>query len=144
VTAFVLYALVRQVSNQAAPHRNNERAALAAALLFASSSGCLRCGVSDPAHHSHGDLFGLLALNTYFDGLVTRKKAYFLFSALFYLLSAFSKEHAVLIPQRPWRSRHWPRPSRGRPGASLCCHFPCFCDSHFGGHQKPEQSWPGL
>ncbi|MHB1084482.1 MAG: tetratricopeptide repeat protein [Thiobacillus sp.] len=99
VTAFVLYALVKQVSNHAAPHRNNERAALAAALLFLLHPlAVYAVGYLIQRTILMATLFGLLALNTYFDGLVTRKKAYFLFSALFYLLSTFSKEHAVLIP----------------------------------------------
>ena len=98
-TAFVLYALVKQVSNHAAPHRNNERAALAAALLFLLHPlAVYAVGYLIQRTILMATLFGLLALNTYFDGLVTRKKAYFLFSALFYFLSAFSKEHAVLIP----------------------------------------------
>jgi len=98
-TAIVLYTLVEQVSNHAAPHRNNERAALAAALLFLLHPlAVYAVGYLIQRTILMATLFGLLALNTYFDGLVTRKKAYFLFSALFYLLSAFSKEHAVLIP----------------------------------------------
>lgn len=99
VTAFALYALVRQVSQHVAPHRNNERAAWAAALLFLLHPlAVYTVGYLIQRSLLMATLFGLLALNTYFDGLVTRKKAYFLFSALFYLLSAFSKEHAVLIP----------------------------------------------
>lgn len=99
VTAFVLYALVKQVSNHAAPHRNNERAALAAALLFLLHPlAVYAVGYLIQRTILMATLFGLLALNTYFDGLITRKKAYFLFSALFYLLATFSKEHAVLIP----------------------------------------------
>lgn len=99
VTALVLYALVRQVSNHAAPHRNNERAALAAALLFlVHPLAVYAVGYLIQRTVLMASLFGLLALNTYFDGLLTRKKAYFVFSALFYLLSTFSKEHAVLIP----------------------------------------------
>ena len=43
-------------------------------------------------------LFGLLCLNTYIDGLITRRKGYFVFSTLFYFLSAYSKEHALLMP----------------------------------------------
>lgn len=99
VTAFVLYALVKQVSNHAAPHRNNERAAMAAALLFLLHPlAVYAVGYLIQRTILMATLFGLLALNTYFDGLVTRKKAYFVFSALFYLLASFSKEHAVLIP----------------------------------------------
>lgn len=98
-TAFVLFTLVEQISNHVAPHRNNQRAALAAALLFLLHPlAVYAVGYMIQRTILMATLFGLLALNTYFDGLVTRKKAYFLFSALFYLLSAFSKEHAVLIP----------------------------------------------
>lgn len=98
-TAFVLYALVKQVSNHVAPHRNNERAAMAAALLFLLHPlAVYTVGYLIQRTILMATLFGLLALSTYFDGLVTGKKAYFFFSALFYLLSTFSKEHAVLIP----------------------------------------------
>lgn len=98
-TAFALYSLVRQVSNHVAPHRNNERAALAAALLFLLHPLTVYAvGYLIQRTILMATLFGLLSLSTYFDGLVTRKKAYFVFSAFFYLLSAFSKEHAVLIP----------------------------------------------
>ena len=97
--AFVLYALVKQVSNHVAPHNNNSRAAMAAALLFLLHPlAVYAVGYLIQRTILMATLFGLLSLNTYFDGLVTRKKTYFLFSALFYLLSAFSKEHAVLIP----------------------------------------------
>ena len=98
-TGFVLYTLIKQVSDRASLHRNNERAALAAALLFLLHPlAVYAVGYLIQRPIMMATLFGLLALNTYFDGLVTRKKAYFVFSALFYLLSAFSKEHAVLIP----------------------------------------------
>jgi protein O-mannosyl-transferase len=98
-TGFVLYALVKQVSDRAAPHRNNERAALAAALLFLLHPlAVYAVGYLIQRTIIMATLFGLLTLNTYFDGLVTRKKAYFVFSAFFYFLSVFSKEHAVLIP----------------------------------------------
>jgi len=98
-TGFMLYTLVKQVSNHAAPHRNNERAAIAAALLFLLHPiAVYAVGYLIQRTILMATLFGLLALNTYFDGLITRKKAYFVFSAFFYLLSAFSKEHAVLIP----------------------------------------------
>lgn len=98
-TAFVLYSLVKQISDHVAPHKNNERAAMVAALLFLLHPlAVYAVGYLIQRTILMATLFGLLALNTYFDGLVTRKKAYFLFSALFYLLSAFSKEHAVLIP----------------------------------------------
>ena len=98
-TAFVLYALVKQVSHHLAPHKHNERAAMVAALLFLLHPlAVYAVGYLIQRTILMATLFGLLALNTYFDGLITRKKAYFLFSALFYLLSAFSKEHAVLIP----------------------------------------------
>ena len=99
LTAFVLYTLVKQVSNRAAPHANNDRAAFAAALLFVLHPlAVYAVGYLIQRTILMATLFGLLALNTYFDGLVTRKKAYFLFSALFYLLSIYSKEHAILIP----------------------------------------------
>lgn len=99
LTAFVLYTLIKQVSNHAAPHRNNDRAALAAASFFLLHPlAVYAVGYLIQRTIIMATLFGLLALNTYFDGLVTRKKAYFLFSAFFYLLSVFSKEHAVLIP----------------------------------------------
>ncbi|MEW5968109.1 MAG: hypothetical protein AB1720_14130 [Pseudomonadota bacterium] len=99
LTAFVLYAFVKQVSNHVAPHRNNERAALAVALLFVLHPlAVYAVGYLIQRTILMATLFGLLALSTYFDGLVTRKKSYFAFSALFYLLSVFSKEHAILIP----------------------------------------------
>ena len=99
LTAYVLYTLVKQVSDRAAPHANNERAAFAAALLFVLHPlAVYAAGYLIQRTILMATVFGLLSLNTYFDGLVTRKKAYFLFSALFYFFSAYSKEHAVLIP----------------------------------------------
>lgn len=99
LSAFVLYSLVKQVSNHVAPHQRNERAALAAALLFVLHPVAVYAvGYLIQRTILMATLFGLLSLSAYFDGFVTRKKAYFFFSALFYLLSAFSKEHAVLIP----------------------------------------------
>lgn len=99
LTAFVLYSLVRQVSNHVAPHRNNERAACAAAVLFVLHPlAVYAIGYLIQRTILMATLFGLLTLSAYFDGLVTRKKMYFVFSALFYLLSVFSKEHAILIP----------------------------------------------
>lgn len=99
LTALVLYSLVKQVSNHVAPHQRNERAALAVALLFVLHPVAVYAvGYMIQRTILMATLFGLLSLSAYFDGLVTRKKAYFVFSALFYLLSAFSKEHAVLIP----------------------------------------------
>ncbi len=99
LTAFVLYAFVKQVSNHVAPHRNNERAALAVALLFVLHPlAVYAVGYLIQRTILMATLFGLLALSTYFDGLVTRNKTYFFFSALFYLLSVFSKEHAILVP----------------------------------------------
>lgn len=99
LTAFVLYSLVKQVSDRVAPHRNNERAAVAAALLFLLHPlAVYAVGYLVQRTILMATLFGLLSLSAYFEGLVTRKKAYFFFSALFYLLSAFSKEHAILIP----------------------------------------------
>ncbi|MBW8307023.1 MAG: tetratricopeptide repeat protein [Thiobacillus sp.] len=98
-TAFVLYSLVKQISNHVAPHPNNERAAIAAAALFLLHPLAIyTVGYIVQRTLLLATLFGMLSLSTYFDGLVTRRKAYFFFSALFYLLSAFSKEHAVLIP----------------------------------------------
>jgi hypothetical protein len=95
----VLHGLIRQVADHVAPHRNNKRAALAAALLFLLHPlAVYAVGYLIQRTILMATLFGLLTLSTYFDGLVTRKKAYFLFSALFYLLSSFSKEHAVLVP----------------------------------------------
>lgn len=99
LTTYALYVLVRQVSQHVAPHRNNERAALAAALLFALHPlAVYATGYMIQRTIVMATLFGLLSLSAYFDGCITRKKTYFLFSALFYFLSAFSKEHAVLIP----------------------------------------------
>lgn len=99
LTAFVLYSLVKQVSKHVVPYQSNERAALAAGLLFVLHPVAVYAvGYMIQRTILMATLFGLLSLSAYFDGLVTRKKAYFVFSALFYLLSAFSKEHAVLIP----------------------------------------------
>lgn len=99
LTAFVLYSLVKQVSNHVAPDQNNERAAYAAALLFVIHPlAVYAVGYMIQRTILMATLFGLLSVSAYFDGLVTRKKAYFVFSGMFYLLSAFSKEHAVLIP----------------------------------------------
>lgn len=99
LTAFVLYAFVKQLSNHVAPHRNNERAAFAAALLFVLHPlAVYAAGYLIQRTILMATLFGLLSLSAYFDGLVTRKKMYFVLSALFYLLSVFSKEHAILIP----------------------------------------------
>lgn len=99
LTAYVLYALIKQISNHVAPHRHNERAALAAALLFALHPlAVYAVGYLAQRTILLATLFGLLSLSTHFDGLVTRKKTYFFFSAFFYLLSVFSKEHAILIP----------------------------------------------
>lgn len=98
-TGYVLYSLVLQVSQRVTPNRRNERAAIAAAFLFLMHPlAVYAVGYLAQRTILMATLFGLLTLNTYFDGLMTRKKGYFLFSALFYFLSAFSKEHAVLIP----------------------------------------------
>lgn len=98
-TAFVLHGLIRQVADHVAPHPNNRRAAIAATLLFLLHPlAVYAVGYLIQRTILMATLFGLLTLSTYFDGLVTRKKSYFIFSALFYLLSSFSKEHAVLIP----------------------------------------------
>lgn len=97
-TAFVLHKLIRQVADHVAPHPNNRRAALAAALLFLLHPAAVYAvGYLIQRTILMATLFGLLALSAYFDGLVTRKKAFFIFSAFFYLLSSFSKEHAVTI-----------------------------------------------
>lgn len=99
VTGYVLYALVWRVADHVAPHPNNKRAAIAAALLFLLHPlATYAVGYLIQRTILMATLFGLLSLNTFFDGLVTRKKAYFGFSALFYLLAILSKEHAVLIP----------------------------------------------
>ena len=99
LTALVLYSLVKQISNHTAPHPNNERSAFAAALLFVLHPlAVYAVGYMIQQTIVMATLFSLLSLSAYFDGLVTRKKAYFVFSALFYLLSAYSKEHAVLMP----------------------------------------------
>ena len=99
LTGFMVYSLIKQVSQHTAPHRNNERAALAAALLFLLHPlAVYATGYLIQRTILMATLFGLLSLNTYFDGLITRRKSYFFFSALFYFLSAFSKEHAVMMP----------------------------------------------
>ena len=98
-TGFVLHALILQVADHVAPHFNNKRAALAATLLFLLHPlAVYAVGYLIQRTILMATLFGLLTLSTYFDALVKRKKAFFLFSALFYLLSSFSKEHAVLVP----------------------------------------------
>ncbi len=98
-TAYVLYALIKQISSHAAPHHNNERAAIVAALLFVLHPlAVYAAGYLIQRTILMATLFGLLSLNTYFDGLTSRKKGYFIFSALFYFLSAYSKEHALLLP----------------------------------------------
>ncbi|MEQ1590945.1 MAG: tetratricopeptide repeat protein [Thiobacillaceae bacterium] len=99
VTAFVLYTFIKKASHHTAPHQNNDRAAIAAALLFiVHPLAIYTVGYLAQRTMLMATLFGLLSLNTFFDGLVSRKKSSFLFSALFYLLATFSKEHAVLIP----------------------------------------------
>ena len=99
LTGFMLYTLIKQVSSHAAPHRNNERAALAAALLFLLHPlAVYAVGYLIQRTILMATLFGLLSLNTYFDGLISRRKSYFVFAAFFYFLAVFSKEHAVLIP----------------------------------------------
>lgn len=98
-TGYVLYHLIKQVSDRVAPHPNNSRAALVGAMFFLLHPlSVYAVGYLAQRTLMMATLFSLLTLNTYFDGLVTRKKAYFIFSALFYLFAAFSKEHAVLIP----------------------------------------------
>ena len=99
INAYLLYALIKQLGNHVAPHDNNERGARLAALIFlAHPIAVYAVGYLIQRTIVMATLFGLLALNTYFDGLITRKRAYFVFSALFYLLAVFSKEHAVLLP----------------------------------------------
>lgn len=99
LTALALYSLVKQISNHAAPHPNNERSAFVAALLFVVHPlAVYAVGYMVQLTIVMATLFSLLSLSAYFDGFVTRKKAYFVFSALFYILSAYSKEHAVLVP----------------------------------------------
>lgn len=98
-TAFVLQGFVRQVADHVAPHPVNGRAAWAAALLFLLHPlAVYAVGYLIQRTIVMATLFGVLALGSYFDGLVKGKRAYFVFSAFFYLLSSFSKEHAVLIP----------------------------------------------
>lgn len=97
--AYVLYHLISRISNHVAPHRNNERAALGAALLFlAHPLAVYATGYLIQRTILMATLFGLVSLGAYFDGLTSQRKAYFLFSAFFYFLSTFSKEHAVLLP----------------------------------------------
>lgn len=99
LTAYVLHSLILRVADHVAPHPNNQRAALAAALLFLLHPlAVYAVGYLIQRTVLMAALFGLLTLSAFFDGLVTRKKAYFIFSALFYFLSSFSKEHALLIP----------------------------------------------
>lgn len=99
MTAFVLHSLTLRIADHVAPHPYNRRAALAAALLFLLHPlAVYAVGYLIQRTILMAALFGLMTLSTFFDGLVTRKKAYFIFSALFYFLSSFSKEHALLIP----------------------------------------------
>jgi protein O-mannosyl-transferase len=99
LTALTLYALVKQVGRHVSPDGNSERAALAAAVLFLLHPlAVYTVGYLVQRTILMATLFGLLAIGSYFDGLITRKSAYFLFSGLFYFLSAFSKEYAVLMP----------------------------------------------
>lgn len=116
-TALVLYGFVKQVSDHVSPHRHNERAALAAALLFLLHPlAAYAVGYLIQRTILMATLFGLLALMTYFEALVKRRKAYFLYSALFYLVAVFSKEQAILIPAvailltplaTPWTRQTW-------------------------------------
>lgn len=99
LTSYALYALVKQVADHAVPHRNNQRGAAVAALLFLLHPlAVYATGYLVQRTIVMATLFGLLCLSAYFNGLISRRSGYFLFSALFYLLSVFSKEHAVLIP----------------------------------------------
>lgn len=98
-TAFALKGFIRQVADHVAPHPINRHAAWAAALLFLLHPlAVYAVGYLIQRTIVMATLFGLLALGSYFDGLVKGQRAYFVFSAFFYLLSSFSKEHAVLIP----------------------------------------------
>ena len=76
LTAFVLYSLVKQVSNHVAPHQRNERAAFAAVLLFVLHPlAVYAVGYMIQRTILMATLFGLLSLSAYFDGLVTRTPA---------------------------------------------------------------------
>lgn len=98
-TAYVLYRLILQVSDQVAPHRNNTRAAVMAATLFLLHPlAVYAVGYIIQRSIVMATLFGLLSVSAYFEGLIKRSQAQFWFSGVFYLLSVFSKEHAVLIP----------------------------------------------
>ncbi len=98
-TAYVLYTLIERVAQHAAPHRNNQRAALAAALLFLLHPlSVYAVGYLAQRTIMMATLFGLLSLKTYFDGLISGQKSIFLISGLFFLLAVFSKEHTVLMP----------------------------------------------
>lgn len=97
-TVFLLYSLVKQISNHVALHRHNERAAIAAAVLFMLHPlAVYAVGYLIQRTILMGTLFGLLALSAYFDGLITRKKFYFVFSVMFYLLAISCKEHTLSI-----------------------------------------------
>ena len=99
ITAYVLYRLVIQVSDYVAPHRNNTRAAFAAAPIFLLHPlAVYAVGYIIQRSILMATLFGLLSISAYFEGLVKQERAQFWFAGMFYLLSAFSKEHAVLVP----------------------------------------------
>ena len=99
LTAYVLYRLVLQVSDQVVPHRNNSRAAMAAAALFLFHPlAVYAVGYIIQRSIVMATLFGLLSVSAYFEGLIKRSQAQFWFAGLFYLLLSFSKEHAVLVP----------------------------------------------
>ncbi len=98
-TAYVLYRLVKQVADIAAPHRNNARAAMVAAGLFVLHPlAVYAVGYLIQRTILMAMLFGLLSLSAFVDGLTSRHRAYFILSALFYFLAGYSKEHALLLP----------------------------------------------
>lgn len=98
-TAYVLYRLIRQVADHVSPHPNNQRAALAAAVLFLLHPVAVYAvGYLVQRTILMATLFGLMTIAAYFDGLTKRSNAFFVFSALFYFLSVHSKEHALLVP----------------------------------------------
>lgn len=99
LTAYALYVLVLQLVDHVAPHPHNKKAAMGAALLFLLHPlAVYAVGYLIQRSIVFATLFGLLSISAYLNGLITRKNTYFLFSALFYLLAVFSKEHAIMIP----------------------------------------------
>lgn len=99
LTAYVLYRLVLQVSDHVVPHRNNARAAMAAAMIFLMHPlAVYAVGYIIQRSILMATLFGLLSISAYFEGLIKQNKSQFWFAGVFYLLAVFSKEHAVLLP----------------------------------------------